>query len=91
VLLETFAEINQILLKIYLIHILLTFIKKNIGEGTAASSFSAVGRIWLGCWLEPASKHRRAESCHRCGPKTVLAQTAEITKCHVIFIVFFKF
>ena len=31
-------------------------------------------------------------SCgHRRGPKTVLAQTAEITKCHVIFIVFFKF
>ena len=39
----------------------------------------------------PARERRRAESCHRCGPKTVLAQTAEITKCHVIFIVFLKF
>ena len=33
----------------------------------------------------------QAESCHRRGPKTVPAQTAEMTKCHVIFIVFFKF
>ena len=32
-----------------------------------------------------------AEKLHRRGPKTVLAQTAEITKYHVIFIVFFKF
>ena len=32
------------------------------------------------------SKRRQAESCHRQGPKTVPAQTAEITKYHVIFI-----
>ena len=31
------------------------------------------------------------QSCHRHGSKTALAQRAEITKCHVIFIVFFKF
>ena len=37
--------------------------------------------------LQTASKRRRAESCHRRGPKTVLAQTAEIKKCHAIFIV----
>ena len=32
-----------------------------------------------------------AAKLHRFGPKTVAAQTAEITKCHVMFIVFFKF
>ena len=42
-------------------------------------------------WSRTVREHQRAESCHRHGPKTVLAQTAEITKCHVIFIVFFKF
>ena len=31
------------------------------------------------------------QSCHRCGPQTVTIQTAGITKCHVIFVVFFKF
>ena len=31
-----------------------------------------------------ASKHQRAESCNRREPKTVPAQTAEITKCHVM-------
>ena len=31
------------------------------------------------------------QSCHRFGPKIVPAQIAEITKCHIIFIVFFKF
>ena len=31
------------------------------------------------------------KAVHRLGLKTVLAQTAEIKKCHVIFIVFFKF
>ena len=30
------------------------------------------------------------QSCHRHGPKTVQAQTAETTKFHVIFIVFFN-
>ena len=34
---------------------------------------------------------QQLQSCHRRGPKTVPAQTAEITKCHVIFVVFFKF
>jgi hypothetical protein len=38
----------------------------------------------------PASECQRAESCHSRGLKTVPAQTAEITKCHFIFIVFFK-
>jgi hypothetical protein len=37
------------------------------------------------------SERCRTESCHRRGPKAVPAQTAEMTKCHVIFIVFFKF
>jgi hypothetical protein len=37
------------------------------------------------------SERRRAESCLSRGPKTVPAQRAEIKKCHVIFIVFFKF
>ena len=41
--------------------------------------------------LQPVSELRRAESCHRREPKTVPTQTAEITKCHVISIVFFKF
>ena len=31
------------------------------------------------------------QSCHRHGPKTLLAQTVEITKYHVFFIVFLKF
>ena len=30
------------------------------------------------------------QSCHRHGSKIVPAQTAEITKCDIIFIVFFK-
>ena len=34
---------------------------------------------------------RGASAAHRRGPKTVLAQTAEITKSRVIFVVFFKF
>ena len=38
---------------------------------------------------ELVSECRRAESGPRCGPKTVPAKTAEITKCHAIFIVFF--
>ena len=47
-------------------------------------------------WLESVSEASVSiclgrQSCHRRGPKTVLAQTAEITKCHVIFVVFFKF
>ena len=37
-----------------------------------------------------ASKRQQLHSCHRLGPKIVPAQTAETTKCHVIFIVFFK-
>jgi hypothetical protein len=41
--------------------------------------------------MNAASKHQQLQSCHRRGPKTVPAQTAEITKCHVIFVVFFKF
>ena len=41
--------------------------------------------------VEAASKRQQLQSCHRRGPKTVLAQTAEITKFCVIFIVFFKF
>jgi hypothetical protein len=39
----------------------------------------------------PACARQQTESCHRHGPKTEPAQTAKITKCHVIFIVFFKF
>ena len=34
-------------------------------------------------------ERQQLQSCHRRGPKTVPAQTAEITKCHVIFIIFF--
>ena len=57
---------------------------------------SIFGCLWcviLALWHknESESERRRAGSCHRWEPKTVLAQTAEITKCHVIFIVFFKF
>ena len=39
---------------------------------------------------EGAFNQRASVSSHRRGPKTVPAQTAEITKCHVIFVVFFK-
>ena len=38
-----------------------------------------------------SSKRQQLQSCHRRGPNTVPAQRAEITKCHVIFVVFFKF
>ena len=31
-------------------------------------------------------ERQQLKSCHRRGPKTVPAQTAEIIKCHVIFI-----
>ena len=41
--------------------------------------------------FESASERQQAESCHRCGPKKVPAQTAKITKRHVTFIFFFKF
>jgi hypothetical protein len=36
-------------------------------------------------------ERQQLKSYHKRGPKTVPAQTAEITKCHVIFVVFFKF
>ena len=50
---------------------------------------------WFGSTLSvdvnQRGERQQLQSCHRCGPKTVPAQTAEITKCHVIFVVFFKF
>ena len=36
-------------------------------------------------------KGQQLQSWHRRGPKTVLVQTAGITKCQVILVVFFKF
>ena len=50
--------------------------------------------IWsvdVGNTNEQRGERQQMQSCHRRGPKTVPAQTAEITKCHVIFIVFYKF
>jgi hypothetical protein len=35
-------------------------------------------------------ERQQLKSCHRHGPKTVTALTAEITKSHVIFVVFYK-
>ena len=51
-------------------------------------------RLYLNKMLEirpktTTSERQQLQSSH--GLKTVLAQTAEITKCHVIFVVFFKF
>ena len=46
-------------------------------------------RLATARWASAAAWARK--SCHRRGPKTVLAQTAELTKYHVIFVVFFKF
>ena len=41
--------------------------------------------------LRTASECQQLQSCHRHGSKTVPAQTAGTTKCHVIFVVFSKF
>ena len=54
---------------------MLNFQCLTLAEGSEASVSSCLGQ----------------QSCHRREPKTVPAQTAEITKCHVIFIVFFRF
>ena len=45
--------------------------------------------VFLGDISTPASMRQQAESCHRRGQKTVPAQAAEITKRHVISVVFF--
>ena len=44
-----------------------------------------------GLHADQQGERQQLQSCHRHGLKTVLAQTADITKCHVILVVFFKF